>query len=128
MALAKAAAPVPVAARATAARLAPLTRKRLAAAAAGRHGITDLFAALNIATGQVLHQTRPRHRPIEFRRFLDAIDAAVPQDLDVHVILDNLFTHKTPAINTWLLRHPRFSFHFTPTSSSWLNLVERCAG
>lgn len=90
-----------------------------------RYGITDLFAALNIATGQVIHQTRPRHRAIEFRRFLDVIDAAVPQELDVHVILDNLSTHKTPAINKWLLRHPRFSFHFTPTSSSWINLVER---
>jgi transposase len=90
-----------------------------------RHGITDLFAALNVATGEVLHQTRPRHRAIEFRRFLDAIDDNVPQGLDVHVVLDNSSTHKTDAINRWLLRHPRFTFHFTPTSSSWLNLVER---
>jgi transposase len=90
-----------------------------------RNGITDLFAALNLATGQVIHQTRPRHRAIEFRRFLDAIDAAVPDPLDVHVVLDNSSTHKTDAIHKWLLRHPRFSFHFTPTSSSWLNLVER---
>jgi transposase len=90
-----------------------------------RHGVTDLFAALNIATGQVVHQTRPQHRAIEFRKFLDAIDDAVPEDLDVHVVLDNSSTHKTPAINKWLLRHPRFTFHFTPTSSSWLNLVER---
>jgi transposase len=90
-----------------------------------RNGITDLFAALNLATGQVIHQTRPRHRAIEFRRFLDAIDAAVPDRLDVHVVLDNSSTHKTDAIHKWLLRHPRFSFHFTPTSSSWLNLVER---
>jgi len=90
-----------------------------------RNGVTDLFAALNLATGQVVHQTRPQHRAIEFRRFLDAIDAAVPAGLDVHVVLDNSSTHKTPAINTWLLRHPRFHFHFTPTSSSWLNLVER---
>jgi len=90
-----------------------------------RHGVTDLFAALNIATGQVLHQTRPQHRAVEFRRFLDAIDAAVPDGLAVHVVLDNASTHKTPAIHRWLLRHPRFTFHFTPTSSSWLNLVER---
>jgi transposase len=90
-----------------------------------RNGVTDLFAALNLATGQVVHQTRPQHRAIEFRRFLDTIDATVPAGLDVHVVLDNSRTHKTPAINTWLLRHPRFRFHFTPTSSSWLNLVER---
>jgi len=90
-----------------------------------RNGVTDLFAALNLATGQVVHQTRPQHRAIEFRRFLDAIDAAVPTGLDIHLVLDNSSTHKTPAINTWLLRHPRFQFHFTPTSSSWLNLVER---
>jgi transposase len=90
-----------------------------------RNGITDLFAALNVATGQVVHQTRPQHRAVEFRRFLDMIDASVPDGLDVHVVLDNSSTHKTPAINTWLVRHPRFTFHFTPTSSSWLNLVER---
>lgn len=90
-----------------------------------RHGVTDLFAALNVATGQVLHQTRPKHRAIEFRQFLDAIDANVPDELAVHVVLDNASTHKTPAIHKWLLAHPRFTFHFTPTSSSWLNLVER---
>jgi len=90
-----------------------------------RHGVTDLFAALNVATGQVLHQTRRRHRATEFRQFLDAIDANVPDDLAVHVVLDNASTHKTPAIHKWLLAHPRFTFHFTPTSSSWLNLVER---
>jgi transposase len=90
-----------------------------------RNGVTDLFAALNLATGQIVHQTRPQHRAIEFRKFLDAIDTAVPEHLDVHVVLDNSSTHKTPAINKWLLRHPRFTFHFTPTSSSWLNLVER---
>ena len=89
------------------------------------HGVTDLFAALNVATGQVLHQTRPKHRAIEFRQFLDTIDANVPDDLAVHVVLDNASTHKTPAIHKWLLAHPRFTFHFTPTSSSWLNLVER---
>ena len=90
-----------------------------------RNGITDLFAALNLATGEVIHQLRPQHRAIEFRKFLDTIDRALPEELDVHVVLDNSSTHKTPAIQKWLLRHPRFTFHFTPTSSSWLNLVER---
>jgi transposase len=90
-----------------------------------RHGVTDLFAALNLATGQVTHQTRPQHRAVEFRKFLDVIDDAVPADLAVHVVLDNSSTHKTPEIHRWLLRHPRFTFHFTPTSSSWMNLVER---
>ena len=90
-----------------------------------RHGVTDLFAALNLATGQVVHQTRPQHRAVEFRKFLDLIDDSVPADLAVHVVLDNSSTHKTPAIHDWLLRHPRFTFHFTPTSSSWMNLVER---
>ena len=90
-----------------------------------RHGVTDLFAALNLATGQVVHQTRPQHRAIEFRKFLNTINDAVPDGFDVHVVLDNSTTHKTPAIHRWLLRHPRFTFHFTPTSSSWLNLVER---
>ena len=90
-----------------------------------RHGVTDLFAALNVATGQVIHQTRSKHRSVEFRQFLDAIDTNVPDGLDVHVVLDNASTHKTPAIHKWLLAHPRFTFHFTPTSSSWLNLVER---
>lgn len=90
-----------------------------------RNGIIDLFAALNLATGEVIHHLRPQHRAVEFRKFLDAIDNAVPSHLDVHVVLDNSSTHKTPAIHTWLLRHPRFHLHFTPTSSSWLNLVER---
>jgi transposase len=90
-----------------------------------RNGIVDLFAALNLATGEVTHHIRPQHRATEFRKFLDAIEAAVPDDLDVHVVLDNSSTHKTPEINKWLLRHPRVTFHFTPTSSSWLNLVER---
>ena len=73
-----------------------------------------------------MHQTRSQLRAIEFRKFLDAIDQAVPADLAVHIVLDNFSTHKTPAIRDWLLRHPRFTFHFTPTSSSWMNLVERC--
>ena len=90
-----------------------------------RHGVTDLYAALNIATGQVVHQTQPKHRAVEFRKFLDKIDENVPGDFDVHVVLDNASTHKTPAIHKWLLEHPRFTFHFTPTSSSWMNLVER---
>jgi transposase len=90
-----------------------------------RHGVTDLFAALNLATGQVIHQVRPQHRAAEFKKFLEAIDRAVPAGLDVHVVLDNSSTHKTPDINRWVLAHPRFRFHFTPTSSSWLNLVER---
>jgi transposase len=90
-----------------------------------RNGITDLFAALDVATGQVISRTRRRHRAEEFKAFLDEIDRNVPADLEVHLVLDNSSTHKTPAIHTWLLRHPRFHLHFTPTSSSWLNLVER---
>jgi transposase len=90
-----------------------------------RNGTVDLFAALNIGTGQVIARTDSQHRAIEFRKFLDQIADNVPADLDVHVVLDNASTHKTPAIKKWLQRHPRFEFHFTPTSSSWLNLVER---
>ncbi len=90
-----------------------------------RHGVTSLFAALDVATGQVVGRIHRRHRAQEFKTFLDAIDAAVPTDLEVHVVMDNASTHKTPAIRRWLLRHPRFQVHFTPTSSSWLNLVER---
>src|SRR5829696_8345055 len=81
--------------------------------------------ALNLATGQVVAQTRAQHRAVEFRKFLDLIDESVPAGLAVHVVLDNSSTHKTPAIHDWLLKHPRFQFHFTPTSSSWMNLVER---
>lgn len=90
-----------------------------------RNGTTDLFAALDIATGRVHTQLHTRHRTIEFRKFLNHLDRQVPDDLDVHLILDNYSTHKTPAIHRWLLRHRRFHLHFTPTSSSWLNLVER---
>lgn len=89
-----------------------------------RHGTTSLFAALDIAAGKVLGECHARHRSREFRRFLDHIDAAVPRDLDLHLILDNYGTHKTPLIHRWRLRHPRFHFHFTPTGASWLNLVE----
>ena len=77
------------------------------------------------ATGEVVARTDSRHRAVEFIKFLDLIDASVPAGLDVHVVIDNASTHKTPAVHRWLLRHPRFVFHFTPTSSSWLNLVER---
>lgn len=89
-----------------------------------RHGTTSLFAALNVATGNVIGKTYRRHRAAEFKRFLDEIDRAVPADFDVHLVMDNYATHKTEAIKRWLLRRPRFHVHFTPTSSSWLNLVE----
>ena len=90
-----------------------------------RTGTTNLYAALDVASGQVIAEMTPRHRAEEFRRFLNLIDASVPADLDVHVVLDNSSTHKTPSIQRWLVRHPRFTLHFTPTYSSWLNLVER---
>lgn len=90
-----------------------------------RHGTTTLFAALNTATGKVIGSVHRRHRTQEFLKFLRKIDAQVPEHLDVHLILDNYQTHKTPAVKRWLLRHPRFQLHFTPTYSSWLNLVER---
>jgi len=90
-----------------------------------RNGTTNLYAALNVASGQVIADMAPRHRAEEFRRFLNLIDKSVPEHLDVHVVLDNVSTHKTPSIQRWLLRHPRFTLHFTPTYSSWLNLVER---
>jgi transposase len=89
-----------------------------------RHGTTSLFAALDIATGRVIGKTYRRHRSQEFRKFLDEIEAAVPTELDVHLVMDNYATHKTPEIRRWLTRRPRFHVHFTPTSSSWLNLVE----
>jgi transposase len=90
-----------------------------------RHGTTSLFAALDAKTGTVLAETRRRHRSIEFRKFLDHIDAQIPDDLDVHIVLDNYGTHKTPLIQRWLAKRPRFHVHFTPTYGSWLNLVER---
>src|SRR5437762_1173420 len=90
-----------------------------------RNGTTNLHAALDLASGQVIAAMTPRRRAEEFRRFLNLIDNSVPAHLDVHVVLDNSSTHKTPSIQRWLIRHPRFSFHFTPTYSSWLNLVER---
>jgi transposase len=90
-----------------------------------RHGTTSLFAALDVRAGTVIGQCRQHHRAREFRDFLGTIDRAVPQDLDVHLVLDNLSTHKTPAIQRWLARRPRYHLHFTPTSASWLNQVER---
>lgn len=90
-----------------------------------RAGTSSLYAALDITTGQVIGSLHARHRAIEFKQFLQTLDREVPDELDVHVILDNSSTHKTPAIKKWLLAHPRFVLHFTPTSSSWLNLVER---
>jgi transposase len=90
-----------------------------------RNGTTSLFAAFDLASGSVIAQPYRRHRHQEFLKFLKLIDAAVPADLDLHLVLDNYATHKTPAIHQWLLKHPRYHLHFTPTSSSWLNLVER---
>jgi transposase len=90
-----------------------------------RHGTTSLFAALDIKTSKVLSQLHRRHRSIEFRKFLDAIDAAVPPALAIHLIMDNYGTHKTALIQRWLAKRPRFHVHFTPTYGSWLNLVER---
>jgi transposase len=90
-----------------------------------RHGTTTLFAALDVKTGKVIGQCYPRHRAREFRRFLDVIDAKVPTGQEVHLILDNYGTHKSPTIHRWLLKHPRYHLHFIPTHSSWLNLVER---
>ena len=90
-----------------------------------RHGTTTLFAALNVKTSTLITQFHQRHRSTEFRQFLDAIDAAVPRHLDVHLIMDNYGTHKTPVIRNWFAKRPRFHVHFTPTYGSWLNLVER---
>ena len=90
-----------------------------------RSGTSSLYAALDLASGKVIGSLHARHRAIEFRRFLATIDAAVPEHLDVHLIIDNASTHKTPAIHRWLLKHPRFDLHFTPTSASWINMVER---
>jgi transposase len=90
-----------------------------------RYGTTSLFAALDVATGKVIGQHQRRHRHQEFLRFLKTIDKNTPSELDLHLICDNYATHKTPVIKTWLAAHPRFHLHFTPTSGSWLNLVER---
>jgi len=90
-----------------------------------RYGTTSLFAALDLVTGNVIGECHRRHRSVEFRHFLDTIEAAVPADLDVHLVLDNYATHKSPTIQRWLAKRPRFILHFTPTSASWMNLVER---
>jgi len=90
-----------------------------------RNGTTCLFAALNVLEGKVIGSCYPRHRNIEFRKFLRQIDGAVPAELAIHMILDNYGTHNHPKVKAWLGKHPRFHLHFTPTSSSWLNLVER---
>jgi transposase len=90
-----------------------------------RHGTTSLFAALDIATGRIIGKCYPRHRATEFRKFLDEIEANVPADLDVHLVMDNYATHKTAIIRDWLAKRPRWHVHLTPTSSSWLNQVER---
>jgi transposase len=90
-----------------------------------RHGTTTLFAALDTATGRVIGECHRRHRATEFRKFLDTIDKSVPADLDVHIIMDNYGTHKTVMIRNWFAKRPRFHAHFTPTSSSWINMVER---
>ncbi|MDQ4116555.1 MAG: IS630 family transposase [Actinomycetota bacterium] len=90
-----------------------------------RHGTSSLYAALDVAAGKVIGSLHSRHRAVEFGKFLRKIDGVVPPGLDVHLVLDNASTHKTPAIRRWLAAHPRFHVHFTPTSTSWLNLVER---
>ena len=93
-----------------------------------RHGTTSLFAALDVKSGKIIGECHRRHRAREFRKFLDTVDASVPAQLEVPLILDNYGTHKTPAIGRWLVRHPRFHLHFTPTGASWINMVERWFG
>jgi transposase len=93
-----------------------------------RNGATTLFAALDVLSGSVISQCLPRQRHIEFLKFLRTIDREVPKGLEIHLILDNYSTHKHENVKTWLAKHPRFHLHFTPTSSSWLNLVERFFG
>ncbi len=90
-----------------------------------RHGTTSLFAALDVATGKVIGTCHRRHRHQEFLRFMRLLDERLPRDQEVHLILDNYATHKTPAVKRWFAQHPRYHLHFTPTSASWLNLVER---
>ena len=93
-----------------------------------RHGTLDLFAALNVATGEVIARCKPQHRAQDFVAFLREIESSVEPALDIHVVLDNLSAHRAPPVQRWLLRHPRVQFHFTPTYASWLNLVERFFG
>lgn len=93
-----------------------------------RHGTTTLFAAIELLTGNVVGQCLPRHRHQEWLKFLERIDEEMPAELDLHLIVDNYATHKHPAVKDWLAKHPRFHMHFTPTSASWLNLIERFFG
>jgi len=93
-----------------------------------RHGTTTLFAALDVASGNVITQCKPRHRHQEFLSFLKHIDANVPKDLDIHLIIDNYATHKHVKVRTWLASRPRYHVHYTPTYASWLNQVERWFG
>jgi transposase len=93
-----------------------------------RHGTTSLFAALDVKAGTVIGKCFPRHRAAEFRKFLDEVDARLPRDLDIHLVLDNSATHKTKLIRDWLAKRPRYHVHFTPTSASWINQVERWFG
>jgi len=90
-----------------------------------RHGTTSLFAALDIATGKIIGKCLPRHRAIEFRKFLDEVERNVPTDLDIHVVIDNASSHKTKLIRDWFAKRPRWHRHYTPTSASWINQVER---
>jgi transposase len=90
-----------------------------------RHGVTSLFAALDAKTGKTISSVHRRHRHQEFLKFLDIVDAQVPADLEIHIVMDNYATHKVDKVRRWFLKHPRYHVHFTPTSSSWLNLVER---
>src|SRR4029434_3087134 len=93
-----------------------------------RNGTLDLFAALNVATGEVIARCKPQHRAQDFVAFLREIEGTVEPTLDIHVVLDNLSAHRAPPVQRWLVRHPRVQFHFTPTYASWLNLVERFFG
>jgi transposase len=90
-----------------------------------RNGTTDLFAALDVVEGRIIGECHKRHRAREFLAFLRTLDRSTPRELDLHLVLDNLSTHKTPEVKRWVLRHPRFHFHFVPTGSSWLNQAER---
>jgi transposase len=90
-----------------------------------RHGTTSLFAALDIKTGHVLGECHQHYCSIEFRKFLDQVDAATPAIFEIHIIMGNYATYKTPLMHRWLSRHPRYHIHFTPTGAAWLNLVER---
>jgi len=93
-----------------------------------RHGTTTLFAALDVASGAVIGQCHRRHRAVEFRKFLDRIDSEVPENLHIHIVLDNYGTHKTQRIRDWFAKRPRYHLHFTPTSASWISQVERWFG